>query len=643
MQPAPASQVIRFDVFELDLRAGELRKRGLRIRLQEQPLLILQALLENPGQIVTREELQKRIWPDDTFVDFNHGLNSAVNRVRDALSDSADNPRFIETLSRRGYRFIGMLHATEVEAPLIQTATVDSGAATTDPSDLVLLPRKKWIPFLIGFAIVVAILAILVGLDVSGLKDKVLGTQVHRLRSLAVLPLQNLTSDSSKDYFADGMTEDLTTQLSKLADLTVISHTSVIQYKGTHKPLPQIASELHVDAVVEGAVEFAGDRVRITAQLVDAETDRHLWADTYDRELSNVLLLQSEVATDVAKQIDLQLTPQQRQRLREQARPVVPEAYQAYLLGRINWNKRTSDGLAKAGEYFQQAIQKDPNYALAYSGLADYLAFLSLIGGPEIMPPRDAMAKAKAAALKSVELDPLLAEAHASLGHVLANYDWDWAGAEREFRRAIELNSNYANAHHWYAHYLMQLGRTEESLSEARRALALDPYSPFVNNGLARQYYLSRQYDQAMSQCQLGLQIEPNYLPARILLGLIYEQKGLWAEAISELEQARNASPSLPMAHALLAHAYATAGRRAEAQTESRVLSTMSASRYVPASYFAVMSIALGDKDRAFAYLDKSFQDRSEQMLYLRVEPLVDPLRSDPRFNKLLARVGLQH
>src|SRR5438132_10652117 len=334
------------------------------------------------------------------------------------------------------------------------------------------------------------------------------------------------------------MTEDLTTHLFKLGDLKVISHTSVMQYKGTHKPLPQIARELNVDAVVEGAVQFAGDRVRSTAQLVDASTDQHLWAETYDRELSNVLLLQSEVARDVAKQIDLQLTPQQRQRLEEGAHPVVPEAYQAYFLGRINWNKRTADGLAKAGEYFQQAIQKDPNYALAYSGLSDYFAFLTLIGGPEIMPPSEAMTKSKAAAAKALELDPSSAEAHASMGHVLANYDWDWTGAEREFQRAIELNPNYANAHHWYAHYLMQLGRTEESLREAKRAQELDPYSPFLNNGLARQYYLSRQYDQAITQCKVGLQINPAYLPARVQLALAYEQTGKVPEAIAQLEGA---------------------------------------------------------------------------------------------------------
>ena len=640
MLPSSASQLIRFDLFELDLRAGELRKRGTKIHLQEQPFLILEALLENPGQIVTREELQKKIWPQDTFVDFDHGLHSAVNRLREALSDSADNPRFVETLSRRGYRFIGQIQS----APAVSAAEISPVPVVTKRDQEKDSPLAgKWrAGTLVGFVITGTIAALLVTFNVGGLRNRLFGTPVRSFRSLAVLPLANLTSDPAQDFIAEGMTEDLTTQLSKLGDLKVISHTSVMQYKGTHKPLPQIARELNVDAVVEGAVQFAGNRVRITAQLVDASTDQHLWAETYDRELSNVLLLQSEVARDIAKQIDLQLTPQQRQRLEEGAHPVVPEAYQAYLLGRINWNKRTADGLAKAGEYFQQAIQKDPNYALAYSGLSDYFAFLTLIGGPEIMPPREAMTKSKVAAAKALELDQSSAEAHASMGHVLANYDWDWSGAEREFQRAIELNPNYANAHHWYAHYLMQLGRAEESLREAKRAQELDPYSPFLNNGLARQYYLSRQYDQAIAQCKVGLQIDPTYLPARIQLGLAYEQKGMLAEAVSELEQARSMAATLPMVHALLAHAYAKAGRIPDAQKESNVLNTIARSRYVPPSYFAIVSIALGDQNQAFAYLNKSYQDRSEQMLYLGVEPLVDPLRGDPRFDALLKQVGLK-
>jgi len=637
MSPSPVSQLIRFDRFELDLRSGELRNGGTRIRLQEQPLQILQTLLERPGEVVTCEELQKRIWPADTFVDFDHGLHAAVNRLRSALNDSADRPRYVETVARRGYRFIGQLENAEQppSPPLVEKI------APTPKSKLHLW--NSWTGAFTGFGIAIVVAGVLVGANVYGLKDWRFGTATrHSFRSLAVLPLANLTSDPKQDYFADEMTEELITQFSKLGDLKIISRTSVMQYKGTRKSLPQIASELHVDAVVEGAVQLVGDRVRITAQLVDAGTDEHIWAETYDRELSDVLLLQSEVARDIAKQIDVKLTPQQQQRLQAGAHPVVPEAYQSYLLGRYYWDKRTADGLAKSGRYFQDAINKDPNYALAYSGLSDYFAFLTLIGGPELLPPNQAMTQSKSAAAKALQLDDSLAETHTSMAHVLHNYDWDFAGAEREFRRAIELNANYATAHHLYSHYLMQVGRTEESLKEATLAQQLDPLSPFINNGLARQYYLSRQYDRAISQCQVGLQIDPTYLPARIQLGLAYEQKGMLKEAISELEKARDLAKTLPMAHALLAQAYATAGRRGYALNELNVLNTMQTKRYVPPSYFAIVAIALGNKNEAFGYLQQSYQDRSEQILYMGVEPLVDPLRGDPRFDAILKKVKLQ-
>jgi TolB-like protein/DNA-binding winged helix-turn-helix (wHTH) protein/Tfp pilus assembly protein PilF len=632
--PVPVSQNIHFDAFEVDLRAGELRKHGIKVRLQEQPFLILQMLLENAGQVVTREDLSKKIWPGDTFVDFDHGLHAAVNRLRQALADSADRPRYIETVARRGYRFIGNIQATATQPASDSAAKI---AATTVRRRI----WNSWTGLFAGFVIAIAIASALVLFNAWGLRSWFLGP---RFRSLAVLPLDNLTSDPAKEYFADGMTEDLITQLSKLGDLKVISHTSVVQYKGSRKSLPQIARELGVDAVVEGAVQLDKDRVRITAQLVDGSTDQHLWAETYDRELKNVLLLQSDVARDIAKQIDLELTPQAQQHLARAARPVNPEAYQAYLLGRYYWNKRTADGLQKSGEYFQQAIQKDPNFALAYSGLSDYFAFLTLIGGPEILPPRMAMTKAKEAAAKGLQLDDSLAETHGSMGHVLHNYDWDFAGAEREFKRAIELNPNYATVHHWYSHYLMQVGRTEESLREAKLAQELDPLSPFVNNGLARQYYLARRYDESIAQCRVGLQIDPTYLPARIQLALAYEQKGQVGEAITELEKARSMASSLLVVHALLAHAYAIAGRKSEAQSELNVLTTAAShNQYVPASYLAIIWLALGDKDKAFTYLDRSYQDRSEQMLYLAVEPLVDPLRGDPRFDSLLKRVGLKH
>jgi TolB-like protein/DNA-binding winged helix-turn-helix (wHTH) protein/Flp pilus assembly protein TadD len=661
---SPVSHLIRFDIFELDLRAGELRKGGLRIRLQEQPLLVLQALLENPGEVVTSEELQKKIWPADTFVDFDHGLHAAVNRLRAALNDSAERPRYVETVARRGYRFIGRVEspsATSLQSP--STALEDLQKTRPDQ----LLPRRRhaiwnsWTGSLSGFGIAVVIGAMLVVFNVDGLRDWLFGRGAHRpFRSLAVLPLEDVASDPSKDYISEGMTEDLTTQLSKLQNLKVISHTSVMQYKQAHKPLPEIARELNVDAIVEGAVQLSGNHVRITAQLVDAATDQHLWAQTYDRELKDVLILQSEVAQDIAKQIALELTPQQQQHLTNDVHQVNPEAYQDYWLGRYYWNQRPN-GLAKAGQYFQQAIQKDPNYALAYSGLSDYFAFLTLIGGPEILPPSQAMPKAKQAAAKAVQLDDSSAEAHASNGHILHNYDWDWEGAERELKRAIELNPNYAPAHHWYAHLLMQEGRTQEALTEAERAVQLDPMSPFINGGMARQYYLARQYDKSIAQCLVALEKDAAYPPARIQLALNYEQKGMLVEAVSELEKARAlaanyasgpsrgastgapATTDLPIIHGMLGYAYARAGRTADAQNEFSLLTTIARHRYVPPSYFAIISLALGKNNDAFVWLNKAYGDHSEQMLYMGVEPIVDPLRGDPRFDALLQKVGLKH
>ena len=629
-------QLIRFDNFELDVTAGELRKGGIRLRLQDQPLLVLRTLLECPGEVVTREQLQKRIWPADTFVDFDHGVHAAVNRLRAALNDAAENPRYVETVGRRGYRFIGRLQDDGLPSQRSKPSRVTEPQTRT---------WNSWTGALVGFAIALVIAMVLLAGNVGGVRDWLFVSRHPAFHSLAVLPLGDLTHSASQDYFADGMTEELITQISKLGDLKVISHTSVMQYQGTKKTIPQIAGELHVDAVVEGAVERVGNRVRITAQLVNATTDQQIWADSYDRELSDVLVLQSEVAEDVAKQIDLHLTSQQQQRLHA-ARQVNPDAHEAYLLGRYYWNSRTPDGLQKSGKYFAEAIKKDPNFALAYSGQADYFAYLSVLGGPEILKPKDGMTQARASAEKALELDDSLAEAHASLGNILHNYDWNWQGAEREYQKAIELNPNYATAHHLYAHLLIQTGRMEQSIAQAERALELDPYSPFVNNGLARQYYLSRQYDKAIARCQVGLQINPAYLPARIQLALAYEQTGKLSVAIAELEKADkmlhatgNVPAQLPVLNALLGHAYALAGRKADAQEQLKIL--QNTKRYIPPSYLALVYMALGDKDKAFSWLDQGVKDRSEHMLYLGLEPLVDPLRSDKRFNNLLREVGL--
>src|SRR5438876_441903 len=371
-------RAIQFGIFEVDLRSGELRKRGVKVKLQEQPLQILGILLEKPGEVVTREELRQRIWPADTFVDFDHGLNNAIRRLREALGDSAETPRYIETLSRRGYRFIS-----------------NFGAATSGACP----PR-----------------------------------------SLAVLPLENLSRDPEQEYFAEGLTEALITTLAKIGELRVVSRTSAMQYKGVHKPLREIARELEVDFVVEGTVLRVGRRVRITAQLIDASRETHLWAESYERDLRDVFALQSEVAQAIAREVHIKLTPQDLAHF-AQPHPVDPEAYEAYLKGRYHWNRRSRDGLGKATQHFQQAIAKDPSYAAAYAGLADCVSILGWWG---FVSPEHGCGKGKVLALKALEFDPNLPEAHTSFAWSTAYYDYDFPKCEREFRLAIELNPNYA-------------------------------------------------------------------------------------------------------------------------------------------------------------------------------------------------------
>jgi len=648
-------RLIRFGLFELDYRAGELRKTGTRIKLQDQPLQVLELLLQRPGELVTRDELRASIWPADTFVDFDKGLYTAVNRLRDALQDLAENPRFIQTVPKRGYRFIAPVSVV-MEAGETQPAPTGAKPSGSEPSREPPHPTPHWLIWGTRAVVSAVVLAGLVtAVRWQQIQSWVGGKKIH-VRSLAVLPLENLAADPRQDPFADEMTEELITQFSKSADWRVISRTSVMQYKGTRKPLPQIAGELNVDAVVEGAVQRVEDRIRISVQLVDARMDRQLWAETYDREFRDILGLQSEVARDVAARCAIQLPVQPGRQADFRLAQPESESYEAYLMGRYYWNKRTGSSMKMAAEYFQKAIQQNPRNGLAYAGLADFYAFLSLIGGPETAPPRDAMAKARAAAIKATELDDTLAETHASMGHILHNYDWDWPGAEREFKRAIELNPNYATAHHWYSHYLMQMGRSEESLAEATRAHELDPLSPFINNGLGRQYFLTRQYDKAIAQGQKALQIDPAYVPAMVLIGMAYEQKSMFPEAIAQFERAGKLSatyavskdtpapaqpPALPVVVAMLGHALALSGHQEAARSKLQELLAISKVRYVASSYVAIIYIGLGDKDRAFEWLERDYQNRSEHLLYLTVEPMVDPLRSDPRFHALVKKIGL--
>lgn len=640
-----APRVVRFGLFELDLRSHELRKKGLKIKLQEQPCHILAILLEHSGQVITREELRRALWPSDTFVDFNHSLNSAIMRLREVLGDSSENPRFIETLSRRGYRFI---------APVEETIGSESGPhAVQSHSPVSERPRSSPLPpkSSVGFArpvvlrraaygIMILAAALICGLTFYWLrKSSVSKSKPDAPKSLVVLPLENLSGDKEQDYFADGMTDELIASLAKIRSLRVISRTSAMEYKGTHKPLSEIARDLNVDAVVEGTVLRSGDRVRITAELVQASTDRHLWAETYEGPLGDVLSLQSRVASAIVSEIRVKLTPEEQQRLSKN-RAINPEAYEDYLKGRYYWNKRSERDLTKAIEYFRAATQKDPQYALAYAGLADgYSIIGSAIVGT--VPSQEVAPGARAAALKAVELDATLAEAQTSLATVRFNYDWDWEGAAGGFQRAIELNPSYATAYQRYSLYLIAMGRAQESLSEINRARDLDPLSISTNFSLGWRLYMARQYAQSVEQLSNTIDMDPNFALPHLVLGQAYEQMGSFQKAIAEFEKAASLSHnSAPMISAL-GHVYGLMGRKLEAQRVVNQLIEQSKRRYIAPFYVGIVYIGLGEQETAMNWLEKAYEDRSNGLVFLKVDPQLDPLRSNPRFQSLLRRLNL--
>jgi TolB-like protein/DNA-binding winged helix-turn-helix (wHTH) protein/Flp pilus assembly protein TadD len=630
---------LRFGVFEVDLRAGELRKHGLRVRLQEQPFQVLAMLLEHSGEVVTREELQKKLWPADTFVDFDHGLNKAINKIREALSDSAESPRFVETVARRGYRFLAEVKiedAASVRSPELATQPHPAAEARDRP-DLAgkLAMPKHHLPSLAWKVSVFVLLLLVASLAAWKLHSWNRASLV--IRSLAVLPLESLSSDASQDYFADGMTDELISDLGQIRALRVISRTSVMAYKHARKPLPQIARELNVDAVVEGTVLRSGDQVRITAQLIEASTDKHLWSQSYQGELRDTLALQSKVARAVADQIRISLNPQEQAALKN-VKIVNPQAYESFLKGRYFWNKRTADGLKVALAYFNEAIDEDPQYAQAYSGLADTY---SLLGDWQyaVMTPKEALPKAKAAAIKALELDSTLGEAHNSLAFCLDGFDWDFDSAGKQFRRAIELNPGYATAHHWYAWHLSLLGRYDEAIAEMRKAEDLDPLSLIINADLAELLVLAHSYDESIRQSRKTIEMDPNFALAHNQLAQAYLQKHMNHEAVAELEKAAQLSGGSPTVIANLARAYAGSGKRNEAVKLLSDLKKRSNPSYSHASEIAVIYAALGDRDQAMNWLEKGYEERFNPGVLLR--PGFDPLRSDPRFEDLVRRIGL--
>lgn len=626
------SERLRFGVFEVDLHTRELRKHGMRIRLQGQPFQVLAMLLESPGSVVTREQLQNRLWSDDTFVNFDHGLNKAINKLRDALGDSADNSRFVETVARQGYRFLAEVKEIQ-EAPAprrpVSGSELQNRSETQVPSDKPPALRVAWIVSLI---VIVAVVGSGLALNVAGRR-----TTSPAIHSLAVLPFENISNDSAQDYFADGMTDQLIADLGQISALRVISRTSMMSYKHVHKPLPQIAKELNVDAIVEGTVLRSGEKVRITAQLIEAAHDGHLWSKSYEGELRNTLELQSNVASTIASQINIKVAPQERTAL-ESVRKVNPEAYVSYLKGRYFWNKRTTFDLRTALAYFNQAVEEDPTYAQAYSGLADTYA---LLGDWQYaaMTPKEALPKAKAAAMKALELDPSLGEAHNSLAFCLDGFDWDFEAAGREFQRAIELNPGYANAHHWYAWHLALGNHFDEALVEMKKAQSLDPLSLVINADLAELLEIAHFYDESVRQSKKTIELDPNFVLAHNHLGQAYLQKHQYREAIAELERAVQLSHSSPTCMANLARAYATSGQTKRATELLRELGLKFNGVYSHGSEMAMVYASLGDRDDAMRWLRKGYEERFNPGVLLR--PGLDPLRADPRFVELVRQVGL--
>ena len=521
--------------------------------------------------------------------------------------------------------------AAELEVDLRQLATLEVPRSGTGVRRLPIWRRHPGV----ATALAVVLSAILVGLSVGRWwEQQASRTGPGRIQSLAVLPLQNLSGDLQKDYFADGMTDLLITDLSQISALRVISRTTTMQYKGTRKPLPQIARELSVDAVIEGSVLSSDNRVRITAQLIQGATDKHLWAKSYERDARDVLKLQGDVASAIADEIRIAVTQQERARL-TQAPPVIPAAYEAYLKGRYHWQQGTEHDWQQARQYFEQAAQIDPNYASAYAGLADY--YLST----DELPPRVAMPKAKQYALKALEIDPTLAEAHTSLGAVRFLADWNWSEAERDFRRALELNPGYVEAHRMYSAYLSAMGRGEEALAEIRRAQELDPLSIATQITVGWTFYYARRYDQAVEQCGKILELEPNSVGARDCLGLSYLAKKMYEKAIEECQRAVNLSGNDLNRAVGLARAHALAGNKAAARNALKELRAQAIRSYVPPSLFAQIHLSLGEKKQGLAWLETAYADRDVYLARLKVEPAFDSVRSDPGFQDLMRRLGL--
>jgi TolB-like protein/DNA-binding winged helix-turn-helix (wHTH) protein/Flp pilus assembly protein TadD len=698
MNTAQNPRVVRFGSFEADLHTRELRKHGLKLKVQEQPFQVLAMLLARPGELVTREEIRSRLWPQDTFVDFDHGLNAAVRRLRDALNDDAETPRFVETLPRRGYRFIAPVEKLSIEeagqlevgigtSPAVPTSgatgmgaspsekvaldkVMDHGRETdstrvtmpakpdavveprTPPivtsqtappsasiSQQLVLPRatdaraSKRVKMLLAAVVILAVVAAAFVTYQMGSKR----AKQPAITSLAVLPLQNLSGDPAQQYLADGITEELIGRLSRIRHLRVISHTSVMRFKNTQLSVPEIARMLRVDAVVEGAVMREGSRIRVHAQLIRAASDEHFWSESYDRELRDVLAMDADVAQAVARKVEVTITGEEHERLAA-IRPVAPEVYENYLKGKFALDRRNNKSdVEESITYFNQAIKKDPTFAPGYLGLASAywdLGSVFMGGVGEQERPRAVLA-----AQKALELDPELAEAHVLMA-LIAETQWHWAEAESEYHRALDLRPNDAFAYSGLAWWLDCQGRTEEAVTMRRHARELDPLA-VSGADLGWDLLFARRYDEAIQELHSVLAVKPDDAFPLWILGFALIANHDPQGAIPELEKGVSVSNRSPAVIGLLVNAYAQAGRRRDALRLLDELTRRRQTEYVPATAFVFAYLGLGNYDQAFVWLEQAYKEQSYALQTLKVLPLFDPIRTDPRFTNLLHRVGL--
>jgi TolB-like protein/DNA-binding winged helix-turn-helix (wHTH) protein/Flp pilus assembly protein TadD len=613
-EAAHSSRLVRFGTFEVDLAAGEVRKSGLKLKLTGQPFQVLAMLLERPGEVVTREELQKRLWPD-TFVDVDHNLNIAINKIREMLADSAESPRFVETLPRRGYRFI---------APV--SGTGQPSAAEAKPTGRPGLRAGS-----LEALAVIAMVTVLLGLNVGGWRNRIFARYVNPpVQALAVLPLENLSHDPEQEYFADGITVALIADLGRVRRPRVISRQSVMRYKDTRKSLQEIGKELNVDAVLEGTVERSGDRVRVTVRLDQVSPETQLWANKYDRSLRDVLALQDEIARAVADEARVALTPQERDILAS-AQAVDPQAHDDYLRGQYFINRNTEPDMQTSIGYFKRSIAKDPGYARAYAGLSDAYGRLTTVWMP--VYPKEMLALQKAAALKSVEIDPSLAEGHVQLAWALAQ-EWNWLDAEKEARMAITLSPNYADAHNMYSQYLSAVGRNDEAFSQINYAIELDPLNSDYKHELGWTAYRARQYDFAEHQFK---SLEDGFG-----LAAVYAGRKMYPEVIAAIQGSIDRYGRKPVFLSGQAWAYGSAGNKREATKLLSELKEMAQHQYVSPTLLADAYLGIGDKDKALAWLERGCEDHDGWGWYYKINPVYDPLRSEPRFQTLLRRMNFQ-